>query len=87
MKVGTDDNVDLVRQGYKRLMCGILTQAYKDFHVSTNLETQLDALFWLASEDAKLFTTSLGMDYCPLAPCVGGHMRITNRIANLDRVT
>lgn len=79
MKAGTEDNVDLVRKGYKRLMCGILTQAYKDFHGTKNLESQIDALFWLASDDAKLFTASMGLDKDPLVPVCDGPKKYKER--------
>lgn len=81
--VGTDDRVDLIKKGYCRLMMDILNQASKDFFLTSNLETQLDALLWLASEDAKLYTESVGLDYDPLEMVVIGTDEYKKRIFKL----
>lgn len=72
-KVFVPTTIDAGRhQGYTRLMSQIVNHALHDFWWGKNLEQRLDALYWLASPDALLYTEVLELESHPLQPILDG---------------
>ena len=60
---------------FYRLASAILLQAARDASRHTNFGTQLDAILWLAGEDAAYLTDALDLPTPPLTLLTSGLLR------------
>lgn len=69
MKIGgPQDYLDGRHLGYRRLMSQIMINTIRDYWQSKNLADKLDAAYWLAGPDAKIYCDALEIDQDPLKP-------------------